>query len=74
VPFVEKFRLPRWVGTENWRYFSEKSTNPDNFFTVRLFEDSSAILAQDVCLNRKFVADLRMLLFAKNASYELFDC
>jgi hypothetical protein len=57
VPFAEKLRFSRWVGMENWRYFPEKSTNPENFFTIRLFDDGSAIMPQEVCLNRKFVAD-----------------
>jgi hypothetical protein len=49
VPFAEKLRFSRWVGTENWRYFPEKSTNPENFFTMRLFDDGSEIM------RRKFV-------------------
>jgi hypothetical protein len=31
VLLVEKSKFSHWVGSENWRYFPEKSTNIENF-------------------------------------------
>jgi hypothetical protein len=45
------------VGTGNWRYFPEKSTNPENFFTITLFDDGVEIMLLEVCTNQKFEAD-----------------
>jgi hypothetical protein len=49
------FRV-RWV-RKNWRHSPEKSTNLENFFTMRLFDDGSKTVLQEVHLHRKFMAD-----------------
>jgi hypothetical protein len=57
VPLAAELWFSRWVDSEHWQYFPEKSTNPENFFATRLFADGYAIMAQDEFWNWKFVAD-----------------
>jgi hypothetical protein len=42
---------------ESWRYYPEKSTNPENSFTIRLFGDDSETVLQEASSNRQFVAN-----------------
>jgi hypothetical protein len=78
VLFAEKFRFSRWVGSENWRYFPEKSTNPENFLSLRLFDDCSEFVLQKVCLNQNFLAGFscsNAVFREKNANFGFcFDC
>jgi hypothetical protein len=56
--FHENIKFWRWAGIENWRYFLEKSTNPENSVTTQMFDDGSEIMLLEVSTNQKFVADL----------------
>jgi hypothetical protein len=45
---VQSSRFSRWVGTANWQYFPEESTNPEKSSTIRLSDESYEIMLQKV--------------------------
>jgi hypothetical protein len=57
MPFVEKSRFSHWLGTENWQYLPEKSANHENFFNLRLFDNSFDIVPEEFCPSRKLVTN-----------------
>jgi hypothetical protein len=51
MSFSEKLTFLCGMGRGDWRYFPEKSTNPENVFIMRLFGDGSVIAPQELASN-----------------------
>jgi hypothetical protein len=50
VPFAKRLRFSRRVGSENWRYLPEESTNHETVSTTRLSDNGFGIMPRKVCL------------------------
>lgn len=55
-PFGETLTFPRRACLE-CQYFSNASTNHENFLSIALFDEGFAITLQELCLNLKVIAD-----------------